>query len=344
MAEEISKSKQLNDMCQGMYKRYIDAIGLQEKNIDDDGRKFLYRCAVCNMSPKKVSRMYEQEKSIRNLLEDIYISSVHETTIAGEDNQITNAITSEWSDASLTLAELYPSYMGLPIILKMISEIARQEPFSDYREYFDMIMATDEINCEQLLCIRNNNTEKKRECMHAIYRKADSISRKLDNLPDGILSHEAANLKEMLENQNKVLEEKNKELEKEMNELNEALEQRKVEIAKQKQMEERQAEEKQREKLANENRRLQQQVNALKEQLQKENDGFKNSHDKKYGITKKSKKYALIKLMSLKGYDAERIGIINNALEKKIPVPKLMEIVEQDYDVGQLKEIIKIME
>lgn len=344
MTEEISKSKQLNDRCQEIYKKYIGAIGAQEKDIDDDGRKFLYRCAVCNMSPQKVSRMYEQEKSIRNLLEDIYISSVHETTIAGEDNQITTAITSEWSDAALTLAELYPSYMGLPIILKMISEIARQEPFSDYREFFDMIMTTDEINCEQLLCIRNNNTEKRKECMHAISWKTDSISRKLDNLPDGILSHEAANLKEMLENQNKVLEEKNKELEKEMSELNEKLEQRRVEIVKQKQMEERQAEEKQRENLINENRRLLQQVNALKEQLQKENEGFKNNHTTKYGITKKSRRYALIKLMSLKGYDAERIGIINNALEKKIPVSKLMEIVEQDYDVGQLREIIKIME
>lgn len=344
MAEEISKSKQLNDKSQGIYKKYIEAIGVPDGSIDDDGRKFLYRCAVCNMSPVKVSRMYEQEKTTRNLLEDIYLASVHETTIAGEDNQITTAITSEWSDAALKLAELYPAYMGLPIILKIISEIAKQEPFSEYKEFFDMVMDTDEINCEQLLCIRNNNAEKRRECIHAVYRKADSISGKLDNLPDGILSHEAASLKEVLENQNKVLEEKNMELEKEMNKLNEALEQKRVEIAKQKQMEERKEEEKQREKLVNENRRLVQQVNALKEQLQKENEGVKKNNAKKYGITKKSKKYALIKVMSLKGYDAERIGIINNALVKKVSVAKLMEIVEQDYDVEQLREIIKILE
>ena len=344
MAEEISKSKQLNDKCQGTYKTYIESMGVPESSIDDEGKKFLYRCAVCNMSPQKVIRMYGLEKSIRNLLEDIYLVSVHETTITGEDNQILTAVTSEWSDAALTLTELYPSYMGLPIILKIISEIAKQEAFSEYKEFFDMLMATDEVNFEQLLCLRNSNARKRKEIIHAIYRKADGISRKLDDLPDGILSHDAANLKEVLEEQNKVLEEKNKELEQEMSKLNEALEQRKVEIAKQKQMEERQAEEKQRENLISENRRLLQQVNALKEQLQKENDGFKCNQVKKYGITKKSRKYALIKLMSLKGYDAERIGIINNALEKKVSVSKLMEIVEQDYDVGQLREIIKIIE
>ena len=344
MAEEISKSKQLNDKCQGVYKRYIEAIGVPEGSIDEESRKFLYRCAVVSMSPVKVSRMYGQEKTTRNLLEDIYLSSIHETTIAGEDNQITNAVTSEWSDAALKLAELYPSYMGLPIILKIISEIAKHEPFSKYKEFFDTIMATDEINCEQLLCIRNSNAEKRRDCIHAVYRKADGISRKLDNLPDGILSHEAANLKGMLESQNEALKVKNKELEKEMSKLNEEIERRKVEIAKQKQMEEKQEEEKQREKLVSENRRLSQQVNALKEQLQKENEGVRKNAAKKYGITKKSKKYALIRLMSLKGYDAERIGIINSALEKKVSVSKLMEIVEQDYDAEQLREIIKIME
>jgi hypothetical protein len=339
MAEEISKSKQLNEKLKIMYDKYVEATGMPESGIDDEGKKFLYRCAVYHMSPQRASRMFKTEKQVRNLLEDIYAASIKETVLTTEENQIATAVGSEWSDIAITLSELYPSYMGLTIMLKTICEIACRENYTeDYKNFFETLIETDEIHIEQLLCLRNKQHNKKEDNE----KKADEIIRLLNNLPDGILSSGEAGRKEILEKQNQDLVMQNEKLKEEIAGLINTLEQKKVELAEQRQMEAKEAEEKRRTELENENRRLQQQVNALREKLG--NDaGTEIMKTKRCGHTKSAKKRYLIKLMTQKGYDAARISVVNQALEKKVPVGRIIEIVEQDYDTGQLGEFLKMM-
>lgn len=320
-----SKSEALNLELKSVVEEYCVGHQLNLADIGNDNMKFLYRCAAKNMSFEMVEQLYNAEG--RDILEEIYDNTLEEKVVMnGEDME--TRVTSQWTVIAAKFSSEFPKYMGLSMLLKTILEISKSADYAEYSSLLTQMLDSGKISIEDILLRRS---ELKAAGKNSISDDMYELIRDLPGFVDYLESEKEA---EYIESNIAELNNTKKNLMEELSDLR-----RVISDEKEKYEENKKATEQQNNQLTIDN------LIKENEQLKKELELSQaiKSH-RKFFVSGKQRKYELVRLMRELHYDANRIALVNEALEKNVSISHLIEIIKEDYTPEELKEVLKFIE
>lgn len=324
------------------YKEYI---GIGSQNMRKEDEPFLSKCAISEISKEKVKRMFHKKPELRELLLKIYNNTIIKRA-EYIDNELTEVYETLWFDKAMQLVEMYEGCVNVYMLLNLINTIAAAQPYSYYSEYFEeKDIAGEDVNFVELLAMKNiyaGSTGLNKDSINDI---AQNVSEKISNMfPEAISYGSMSNKLEQMQSELASLERRKGEIIQETSEEKEKLDSFVRELESQEAKLKEQAEQEMKEKY--------EELKAENDRLRAENSRFRGEKSesaapeykkRRMFMSRKQRINYIISMMVDRRYTPERIHIIKRAIDKRVRLSDIEDIIKKNVDTGVLRESIEIL-